>query len=168
MTSHTQPPALSLLPCPYTHPCARALLEDLHSEQLALYGFADHFTDTPAAEFDPPHGTFVVAYRDGDAIACGGCRRYDARTAEIKRMYVLPEARGHGVGRAILRYLEHHALDVGATAMLLETGRDNRSALALYAAEGYTPIPPYTPGRNPSINRALHKQLVRRQPSTPT
>ncbi|MFF4409532.1 GNAT family N-acetyltransferase [Streptomyces sp. NPDC001404] len=160
MTSRPQHPAPTLFNRPYNHPCARTLLEDLHAEQLALYGFADRYTDTPAAEFAPPHGTFVVAFLDSRAIACGGCRRYDSHTAEIKRMYVVPHARGQGIGRIILGRLEQHAIDTGATVMLLETGRDNDSALALYTAAGYTPIPPYTPGRNPVINRALHKQLA--------
>ncbi|WP_058041222.1 GNAT family N-acetyltransferase [Streptomyces roseifaciens] len=159
MTARPCPGTPTLRSHPYTHPAARVLLERLHAEQMELYGFADHYTDTPAEEFDPPHGTFVIAYLNGHAVACGGCRRYDAHTAEIKRMYVEPAARGHGIGRAVLHRLEQHALTAGATAMLLETGRSNRNALALYTAAGYSPIPPYAPGRNPDVNRALRKEL---------
>lgn len=74
-------------------------------------------------------------------------------------MYVRPEARGRSLGRRILQLLEDDARVCGLDHMQLETGVLNRAALALYRAHGYVPVPPYRPGRNPEINRALRKAL---------
>lgn len=83
-------------------------------------------------------------------MGCGGVRLLDTTAAEIKRMYVAPAARGHGIGNQILTSLENHAALVGSTAIVLETGRLNHDALALYRRCGYTPRPSYVPGRDPA------------------
>ncbi|MFF0630310.1 GNAT family N-acetyltransferase [Streptomyces sp. NPDC004296] len=70
-------------------------------------------------------------------------------TAEIKRMYVTPAARGHGVGRWVLETLERDARQQGMTKAILETGVHNYAALALYTRCGYTPVEPYVLGRRP-------------------
>jgi GNAT superfamily N-acetyltransferase len=158
----TAPHAIAprLIACSYTHPHARLLLRRLHHEQHELYGFADDPDDTPASDYTPPSGLFIVATLDTTPVACGGWRRRDAITAEIKRMYTLPALRGYGLGSQVLRHLENDARRAGFQNMLLETGRDNYQALRLYATSGYTPTSPYITGRNPVINRALRKSLI--------
>ncbi|WP_433531292.1 GNAT family N-acetyltransferase [Micromonospora sp. CA-263727] len=161
--THAHPVALGqprTRPRPYSHPDVQHLLHRLHAEQLAMYGHADPTDDTPASDYDPPTGLFLVIYLDQQSAACGGWRRIAAGHAEIKRMYVRPELRGHGLGRSILRHLESNAHAAGARHIQLETGRHNDRALRLYAAAGYEPTPPYVPGRDPAINRALHKNLA--------
>ncbi|WP_393072233.1 GNAT family N-acetyltransferase [Streptomyces sp. LN704] len=143
----------------YGHPDARCLTQALYREQVATYGFADDPTDTPTAHFDPPHGLFLIAHRDGVAVGCGGIRLLNANTAEIKRMYVTATARGQGLGRHILQSLEDQAASRGATQIVLETGASNHGALALYQNSGYRPRPSYVSGRDPFVNRALTKQL---------
>jgi GNAT superfamily N-acetyltransferase len=149
----------SLRPRPYRDPDVQALLHRLHTEQRALYGFADDVDDTPDTDYLPPAGLFLVAYLDEQPVACGGWRRITTGEAEIKRMFVQPELRGHELGRRLLRRLEQEARTAGARRIRLETGRDNHRALRLYLAAGYDFIPSYVPGRNPGINRALHKRL---------
>ncbi|MFB7999732.1 GNAT family N-acetyltransferase [Streptomyces sp. NPDC056002] len=83
----------------------------------------------------------------------------DEHTAEIKRMYVSGDARGHGIGRYLLHHLERHAASRGATQIVLETGRRNTAALALYRRAGYLPCPSYVVGRDPRVNRAMTKPL---------
>ncbi|MER7693087.1 GNAT family N-acetyltransferase [Streptomyces sp. NPDC097610] len=156
MTSRALP---LLSEVPYDHPDARHLTRALQLEQVATYGFADDPGETPAAQFDPPHGLFLTAHRDGVAVGCGGVRLLNADTAEIKRMYVAVAARGHGLGQHILEYLERQAVTVGATQIVLETGFRNHGALALYQRCGYRSRPSYVPGRDPLVNRALTKQL---------
>jgi GNAT superfamily N-acetyltransferase len=151
---------LSLVAVSYDHPDSRDMLRRLHSEQLAMYGFADSPDDTDAGDYVPPAGLFLMAYLPSPGPSgCGGWRRIDETTAEIKRMYVVPDARGHGLGRIILQRLEQHAAASGVQRVLLETGRDNTAALGLYSSAGYTPISAYRPGRNPDVNRALRKEL---------
>ncbi|MDH6128855.1 GNAT family N-acetyltransferase [Kitasatospora sp. GP82] len=165
MTSPLQAaPQWTLTAVPYGSSDARTLTQALHQEQLATYGTADDPGATEDAEFAAPNGLFLIArLGDGPALACGGWRTLNASTAEIKRMYVAPPARGQGLGCRILAALEQDVLDRGPTEILLETGVRNVAALALYTTCGYAPIPAYVPGRNPDINRALKK--VSRQQS---
>jgi GNAT superfamily N-acetyltransferase len=95
------------------------------------------------SEFAPPAGCFVVAYQDGVAVAGGGFKRLDARTAEIKRMFVAPDARGRGVARLILRELERIATVGGYALVRLDTGPEQPHALALYESEHYHAIGDY-------------------------
>jgi GNAT superfamily N-acetyltransferase len=143
----------------YNRPDARRLTQALYSEQLALYGFADAPDATAGADFDPPRGLFLIARVGEEPIGCGGIRLLDERTAEIKRMYVAGHARGHGIGRYLLALLERHAVSRGATRIMLETGRRNAAALALYHRTGYLPCPSYVPGRDHRVNRAMAKHL---------
>jgi len=157
-TSVTSRDGLELVPRAYDHPDVVDLVQALHSAQLALYGVADHPDDIDAARFVPPNGLFVVGYRDGVPVAGGGWHRVDHETAEIKRMYVADEVRGHGYGRAVLAELEQRAHAAGATRLILETGVRNHRALALYRQAGYRSVSSYVPGRDPMINRAFVKQ----------
>ncbi|MGV9659741.1 GNAT family N-acetyltransferase [Streptomyces koyangensis] len=145
----------------YDSPAARELTRALHAEQRAAYGRADDPEATEPAEFAPPKGAFLVVVRpDGAALACGGWRTAAGATAEIKRMYVSPAARGHGLGSHVLAALESDARSHGMTRVILETGVRNLAALALYTRRGYAPIAPYVAGRDPRVNRALGKPLV--------
>lgn len=86
-------------------------------------------------------GLFVVARSGGEAVGCGALRRLDGDTAEVKRMYVEPAARGQGVGAAILRHLEAAALELGARRLVLETGVHQAEAIGLYRKAGFTQVP---------------------------
>jgi GNAT superfamily N-acetyltransferase len=158
-STHTPASTLTLVPRRYDHPDAWALVSALHADQLTRYGRADDPTDTTPEEFLPPAGLFLVGYHDAQPVACGGLRSLDpaSRTAEIKRMFVAPDHRGRGYGRRVLASLEDAARTGGARRIILETGARNLEALALYQQAGYQPIPPYTDGRNPTVNRAFAK-----------
>jgi GNAT superfamily N-acetyltransferase len=65
----------------------------------------------------------------------------DETTAEVKRMYVAPEARGHKIGAAVLRELERAAEELGAKRLVLETGSRQPEAVAIYERAGFTPVP---------------------------
>ncbi|GAA3971651.1 GNAT family N-acetyltransferase [Actinomadura viridis] len=145
-------------PRPYDHPDARRLTNELYLEQLARYAAADAPIDA-VEDFAPPKGLFLVAYADGVPCACGGIRTYGPGVAEIKKMYVAPAFRGHGLGRRILAALERAGQANGAVRFILETGSRNTEALALYARAGYRPIPAYR-DRDATINRALAKDTT--------
>jgi GNAT superfamily N-acetyltransferase len=90
---------------------------------------------------------FLVA-RDaqGTPLGCGGIRllkdRGDGRRwAELKRMYVVPAARGTGVATALLRALEDAARGLGVVDLVLETGDAQPDAMRFYSREGWTEIP---------------------------
>ena len=98
---------------------------------------------TTPGELAPPHGAFLVGYENGRAIACGGLRRLDGRVCEIKRMYVVPDARGRGVGRALLEALEAAAARAGYERVRLDAGPRQDHSRALFASAGYIQIPAY-------------------------
>ncbi len=70
-------------------------------------------------------------------------RRIDEHVAEIKRMFVTPAARGHGVGRVLLRALEAEARRLGVNRLVLETGTRQPEALGLYETAGFSTISPF-------------------------
>jgi GNAT superfamily N-acetyltransferase len=93
----------------------------------------------------PPSGadvSVVLVARDdgGTAVGCGALRALGPDVAELKRMYVVPGARGRGVSTALLAALEESAVARGWTTLRLETGPRQPEAIALYERAGYTPI----------------------------
>jgi GNAT superfamily N-acetyltransferase len=83
-------------------------------------------------------GAWLVAYdEDGAPVGCGGLRTLAPGVGEIKRMFVTPPARGAGVGRRLLRELEHRAAAHGHRSVRLLTTPVLSEAIALYDAEGY-------------------------------
>ena len=144
------------------HPDASGLLRAFHREQVDRYGFADP-VELCSCEYTPPHGVFVVVYQDTVAAGCGGYRWFDrtTHTIEIKRIYLVSASRGHGTGRALLTWLEKHAVQAGAQRAILETGVRNTAALSLFTSAGYQPVDRYVEGRDPAINRAFARALSR-------
>lgn len=141
---------------PVAAPLVRALLAELHDR----YGQDDADPDRlDAPQLAAPHGTFVVAWLDPDAIGCGALRRADERVGEIKRMYVLPAWRGHGVGRAVLAAVEARARALGYERLILETGTRQPEAIGLYTSAGYEPIPPYGAYRWSPLSRCFARAL---------
>jgi GNAT superfamily N-acetyltransferase len=96
----------------------------------------------PARDEDltPPAGFFVVARLNGLPVGCGALKRLNARSGEIKRMWTAPSARGRGVARRILRFLETTARDSGLRILRLETNRALKEAQALYRGEGFREV----------------------------
>jgi len=107
----------------------------------------------------PPHGTFLIARVDGEAVGCGALRRHDDRTGEVKRMYVAPGARGRGVGRALLTALQAAAADLGYRRLVLETGIRQPEAITLYESTGWTPIASYGAYRESPLSRCFELSL---------
>ena len=111
------------------------LLEALDAYQSALYPPAsNHFLDLEALA--APNVRFIVARRGATVVGCGALR-IDVGYGELKRMYVVPEARGHRLGRLILERIEEEARREGLRCLRLETGIRQPEALALYRAAGY-------------------------------
>lgn len=126
-------------PEPLDTPAAAALLAELDEDLAQRYG-DDDTVHTEAAQFLPPDGLFLVLTVDGEPLACGGYRRWDADTAELKRMYVRPAGRRRGLARRLITELEDAARASGYTQMWLETGLPQHEAMQLYAGAGYSPI----------------------------
>jgi GNAT superfamily N-acetyltransferase len=124
----------------WDHPAGAALRAAQRVEIAERYGRPDSEPGPPPSGADIAH--FVVALDpDGTPLGCGGLRRLDATSGEVKRMYVVPAARGTGVSAAVLAALEAHARSVGWTRLRLETGNAQQDAVAFYTKHGYRAIP---------------------------
>ena len=154
---------------PYGHPDAMTLIDEVQAEYVTRYGGPDR-TPLDPLMFAPPLGSFFVGYLPLDgverAVATGAWRVHDdvevfgtRRTAEVKRMYVVPAARATGLARRILAHLEQTAAAAGAEAMILETGTAQPEAIALYRSSGYTRIPSFGYYRDEPLNRCFGKPL---------
>ena len=108
-------------------------------------------------EMTPPAGVFMLARLEGDPVGCGGLKRIDETTGEIKRVWTAPSARGLGVARRIVRRLEAAARDMGLKGVRLDTNRALTEAQALYRAEGYREVARF--GDNPYAHHWFAKEL---------
>jgi len=85
----------------------------------------------------------LVAYQNGKPIGCGAIKEFAPNTMEIKRMYTFPDSRGRGIATRILNELEIWAAELSCDKCVLETGKNQPEALALYSKLGYKRIPNY-------------------------
>lgn len=152
---------------PFDHPDAVLLNDQVQAEYALRYGDEGDATHMDATGFVPPSGLYLIAYdAQGRPVATGGWRSQDKNDegfqdgdAEIKRMYVVQELRGHGLARRILAVLEEDARTAGRTRMVLETGTEQPEAVSLYASSGYEPCAKFGYYRFSELSLCFAKQL---------
>ena len=98
---------------------------------------------TSLDELRGPRCRLYIAEAEGAAVGIGGLKAVSAATAEIKRVYVRPQARGLGVGRALVGRLIEDARELGFDSIRLESAAFMREAHNLYRRFGFTEIAPY-------------------------
>lgn len=160
-------PELLCVGVPFGHPDALRLIAEVQQEYVVRYGGEDE-TPLDPAMFDPPRGSFFVGYVDGRAVVSGAWRRREdvealgsTHTAEVKRMYVAPAARGLGLARLMLAHLESTAAGAGAEVAILETGLRQPEAIALYESSGYVEVPKFGFYCHAPLSRCYGKRLTR-------
>jgi|SRR5690242_17711998 len=138
--------ATLIQPCSSEHWAAARVLVEEYAASLQLDLDFQHFDDEISSlprEYGPPDGCFVLVEQDHRFVGCGGLRRHDASACEMKRLYVVPAARGGGIARLIVERLIAHARERGYGSMLLDTLPTMAAAQALYRTLGFTPTDPY-------------------------
>ncbi|MEV6577279.1 GNAT family N-acetyltransferase [Streptomyces sp. NPDC051582] len=153
---------------PYDHPDALKLNDQVQLEYQVRYGGEGDVTPLDPAMFAPPRGLYLLAYdASGAPLASGGWRSQDRNDegysdgdAELKRMYVVPEARGLGLARRVLAALEADARAAGRTRMVLETGDQQPEAIALYFSSDYTLTTKFGHYRTYDSSRCMSKPLT--------
>lgn len=149
-------------------PEAAALLEQYGAELVARGRPWSPLDPPPGAagaswvevhEMEPPGGAFLLICEGDRPVGCGGLRTLDADAGigEIKRMFVIPEARRRGHARRLLAALEDAARRIGLRTVRLDTNAQQPEALRLYAATGYTEIPDYN--GSPTATHWFEKRL---------
>ena len=136
-----------------------SLLSAFAAEIAVLYpGWSlDSGPSARPEDFAGDYGRFLVVRHRGQPVACGGVKRLDDRTGEIKRLYVVPEYRGRGIGRELLESLESVARRFGWEAVRLDTGDNQEAALKLFTSSGYVAIDDYN--ANPYARYWFEKSL---------
>ncbi len=136
--------ALAVLLLPMHDPRVRPLLDELAVEYDSRYGdrfgrgaAAEELNRYPASEFEGPGGALLVVQENGESVAGGAFRRYDADTAEFKRIWTHSAHRRRGLARVVLAELEALAAHRGYRRVYLTTGPRQPEAKHLYLTTGY-------------------------------
>ncbi len=118
------------------------LVRELDRYMEALYpAESNHLLDIEALA--APDIRFFAVRMDGGYCGCGAIRVHGQDYAEVKRIFVAPSARGHGIARHILARLEDETRNLGLSLLRLETGIYQPEALALFAAMGFAKCGPF-------------------------
>jgi len=161
-------------PVSVTDAGALALLTQYFSDRESSFPSSQgtYRTTFPNPEqFIPPNGLFLLVSEDradaGNAdetvfVGCGGIRRLERGPGEpvrfeIKHLFLQPQTRGRGWGRALLDELERRARELGAEELVLDTNSSLEAAGALYQRSGYVDVPPYND--NPNATNWYLKRL---------
>ena len=91
--------------------------------------------------YGPPTGCLVLARLEGEPAGCVAFYAHDAATIEVKRMFVLPQARGHGIGGRMVALLLAQARAAGFRRVLLSSHHSMHAAHATYRRAGFRDVP---------------------------
>jgi putative acetyltransferase len=130
---------------PEDMPLVRKLFEEYAASldiDLCFQDF-EHELETLPGGYGPPEGTIIVAFSDGEPAGCVALRRLESAACEMKRLYVKPEHRGKGIGRALAEAVIERARDIGYASIKLDTLRSMTEANALYLSLGFTECAAY-------------------------
>lgn len=158
MSSHVE---AEIAPEPATSAAAQYCLSEYYRELADRFdaGFDPELSILPSLEeFAPPHGIFLLARLHGQPVGCGGIKPISADAASLKRMWIAPDARGHGLARRLLGELEEKARLLGYSVVRLETNKTLVEAQQLYRSSGYCEVPPFNdePYAHHWFEKALH------------
>jgi GNAT superfamily N-acetyltransferase len=134
-----------------------ALLDAAFEELVARYGAEGRSRVKGGARY-------LVVLDDGSAVGCGAVQAFGVDSehpgdGELKRMYVLPAARGRGFARALLARLENMARTAGHSVLRLSTGELQPEAIALYESSGYVRTVPWGKYVDQPLTRCYAKLL---------
>jgi len=101
----------------------------------------------------------VVAYENNEPVGCGAVKEYDSGTMEVKRMYVPPGKRNKGIASVVLKELEQWTAELNYKKCLLETGKKQPEAIALYEKNGYRIVPNFGQYENVTNSVCFEKIL---------
>jgi ribosomal protein S18 acetylase RimI-like enzyme len=118
---------------------------------ICFQGFAEEFERLPEM-YGPPRGRLLLARRGSEPIGCVALRALQPDVCEMKRLYVRPEARGHGLGRTLVNSIIELSSAGGYRRMVLETLTSMTEARALYRSLGFAECAPYYANPQPDID----------------
>jgi GNAT superfamily N-acetyltransferase len=150
---------------PFDAPGPQSIVLAALDEFDRLYGKGNRgANDLVAGDFDPPGGAYLVARLDGHLAGGVGVRGILApgeHLGEVKRLWVRPDLRRHGVAQALMAAVVDHAVSIGLRALYLETGPRQPAARALYVALGWAEVDAYPEGAHThDTGTRFYRELV--------
>lgn len=123
---------------------------------LCFQSFDKELADLPG-DYAPPDGRLLLASIGGELAGCVALHKLESEVCEMKRLYLRPKFRGHGLGRALVERVLSEARSIGYRRMRLDTVEPvMRDAVAMYRRFGFRDIAPYR--ANP-IEGAMYMEL---------
>jgi ribosomal protein S18 acetylase RimI-like enzyme len=122
---------------------------------LSFQGFEKELDDIKV-QYDWPSGGLVLAYLLDKPIGCAGLRMIDEQISELKRMYILPEFQGRGIGKMIMELIIDIAMKLDYKKIKLDTLATMASAIHLYKSYGFVQTEPY---RYNPFDNAVYMEL---------
>ncbi|MWB94418.1 GNAT family N-acetyltransferase [Flavobacterium sp. GA093] len=108
-------------------------------------------------EFNP---NVIIVYLDEKPVGCGCFKRYNENSAELKRMFVSPEARGLGLAQLVIKELELKAKEQGFETFILETLYKQTEAISLYQKVGFEIVENYEPYVGMTNSICMSKSII--------
>lgn len=143
-------------------PVIRALFkeyEEFLDFDLCFQSFQEEL-DTLPGKYSPPEGALLVAFLDEQIVGCIAMRPLSAGVCEMKRLYLRPAGRGHGLGRSLCEEIIKCARANGYQKMKLDTVAKLKAAIALYRDLGFVDCEKYCENPQPDV---VYMELVLRQ-----
>lgn len=137
---------------------AQLLIDELESHLAALYPSESRHGYSVEKLLHEGVAVFVL-YHDGAPAGCGGIQLFGTDYGELKRMYVRPQFRGLGLGKAMVEHLCAHAREHNVRMIRLETGIHQREAMKLYQRMGFARIGPFGNYRDDPLSAFYEKQI---------
>ncbi|MCL2023096.1 MAG: GNAT family N-acetyltransferase [Oscillospiraceae bacterium] len=109
---------------------------------LRFQGFEEELAALPGV-YAPPSGRLYLAFLNDEAAGCAAMRKFSEGVCEMKRLYVRPQFRDHGIAESLCKKIMGDARKIGYTTMVLDTLNTLTAANALYAKLGFREISPY-------------------------
>jgi len=111
---------------------------------VGLAQFDQVIRELPGA-YGPPRGDVILAFKDGEIVACGALREWEPKVGEIKRIHVRADHRGPGFGPRLTQALLDRACELGFERVRVDTLPSMTAAIQFYQEMGFRPIPAYWP-----------------------
>ena len=109
---------------------------------LSFQNFQKELNELPG-DYSPPSGRLLLGFHDSDPAGCVALRRISEEICEMKRLFVRPQCRGLGLGRALAMKVIEDACEIGYRRMRLDIVPTMQTAIALYFSLGFKEIEPY-------------------------
>ena len=132
---------------------ARGLFQQYADElgvDLCFQGFKEELAHLQE-KYGPPDGALLLAIEDKKTAGCVALRKFADRICEMKRLFVRPQFRGRGIGRAMARAIIEKAIALGYSKMYLDTLETLKEAMGLYCSLGFRKRDPYYDNPLPNV-----------------